>query len=121
MTSFLLFSKLPYLPLIFVHILTLCPRNWEIFHAFMSSADFFKINFWGNFFQEYHQSVKQFGSRSGPTFVGPDLGPNCLQKLSADDTYNEMSCAQCVYYVNYGYPLQNYLKTPFIGCMSFLK
>ena len=29
----------------------------------------------------YHQSVKQLGSRSGP-----DLDPNCLQRLSADDT-----------------------------------
>ena len=24
------------------------------------------------------ESVKLFGSRSGPTFVGPDLGLNCL-------------------------------------------
>ena len=30
-------------------------------------------------------SVKQIGSRSGPTFC-PDLGPICLQRLSADDT-----------------------------------
>ena len=45
---------------------------------------FFKINIFKKFFQEYHQSVKQFGSRSGPTFC-PDLGPNCLQRLSADD------------------------------------
>ena len=29
---------------------------------------FFKINFFEKFFPEYHQSVKQFGSRSGPTF-----------------------------------------------------
>ena len=29
-------------------------------------------------------SVKKFGSRS--RFVGPDLGPNCLQRLSADGT-----------------------------------
>ena len=28
---------------------------------------FFKINIFDNFFQEYHQSVKQFGSRSGRT------------------------------------------------------
>ena len=25
------------------------------------------------------------GSKSGRHFVGPDLGPNCLQRLSADD------------------------------------
>ena len=29
---------------------------------------------------------KKFGPRSGLTNVRPDLGPNCLQKLSADDT-----------------------------------
>ena len=29
---------------------------------------FFKINFFEKFFQEYHLSVKQIGSRSGPTF-----------------------------------------------------
>ena len=33
----------------------------------------------------YHQSDKQFGSGSGRTFVRPDLGPNCLQRLSADE------------------------------------
>ena len=47
---------------------------------------FFKINFFEKFSHEHHQSVKQFGSRSGRHFVGPGLGPNCLQKVSADDT-----------------------------------
>ena len=28
---------------------------------------------------------QQFGSRSGSTVVGPDLGPNCLQRSSVDD------------------------------------
>ena len=37
-------------------------------HALLSAADFFKINFFENLFQKCHQSVKQFGSRSGPTF-----------------------------------------------------
>ena len=32
------------------------------------------------------KGVKQFGSRSDPTFVGPDLGPNCLQRSSTDNT-----------------------------------
>ena len=31
-------------------------------------------------FQENHQSVKQFGGK-----IGPDLGINCLQRLSADN------------------------------------
>ena len=43
----------------------------------------FLIYFLENVFQEYHQSVKQFGSRSGPT------GPNCLQRLSADNKSRE--------------------------------
>ena len=29
---------------------------------------FFKINFFEKFFRDYHQSVKQFGFRSGPTY-----------------------------------------------------
>ena len=37
---------------------------------------FFKLTFSKKIFQEYHQNIKQFGSRSGSTFV---LGPNCLQ------------------------------------------
>ena len=43
---------------------------------------FFKINFFEKFFQEYHQSVKQFGSRSGIWTL------NCLWKSLAD----EISC-----------------------------
>ena len=65
---------------------------------FFRLLNFFKIIFFEKLFQEYHQSGKQFGFRSGPTFsnnldsdqaqqnVGPDLDPNCLQRLSADDT-----------------------------------
>ena len=34
----------------------------------------------------HHISVKQVGYGSGPTLVGPDLGPNCLQRLSAGNT-----------------------------------
>ena len=46
----------------------------------LSSADFFKINFFEKFFQEHYQGVKQFGHS-----VGPDMGSNCLQRLSTDD------------------------------------
>ena len=51
---------------------------------FLLSGDFFKINCFKKVLHEYHQSVKQFGSGSGRHFVGSDLGPNCLQRLSAD-------------------------------------
>ena len=33
-------------------------------------------------FHEYHQSA----SSKDPALVGPDMGPNCLKRLSADDT-----------------------------------
>ena len=65
------------------------------------SSAVFKIIF-EKFFQEYHQSVNQFGSRPGQTkyFLGPDqfgsrsgptkrlsvltsLDPNCLQRLQS--------------------------------------
>ena len=48
---------------------------------------FFQISFFKTFFREYDQNVKRLGYslRSGPTFFGPDLGPNCLQRLSADN------------------------------------
>ena len=45
-------------------------------YAFMSSADFSKFTF--KMKGEYYQSVKLFG---------PDLGPNCLKRLSADDKH----------------------------------
>ena len=61
---------------------------WVTLNAFfLSSADCFsKLIFCKKLFQEYHQSVKQFGCRSGQTISRPDLGPNCWQRLSADDT-----------------------------------
>ena len=33
------------------------------------------------------QSVKSMEPDQARHFVGPDLGPNCLQKLSADNCY----------------------------------
>ena len=54
------------------------------------SAVFFFKEFSKKLFQEYHQNVQQFVSRSGPTFVGPDLGPFCLkgyQQTTLADRY----------------------------------
>ena len=43
--------------------------RWVILHAFLSSANFIsKSFFWKKIVQEYHQSVKKFGSRSDKTF-----------------------------------------------------
>ena len=53
-----------------------------MFHAFCCLLMFFKIIFFENFFQEYYQSARQF--------VGPDLGLNCLQRLSAYDNSKQI-------------------------------
>ena len=51
-----------------------------IFRDFLSSADFFIFDFLEKFFQEYNMSDQ------ARHVVGPDLGSNCLQRLSAEDT-----------------------------------
>ena len=52
------------------------------FSCFLSSADFFKIYFLNKFFQEHYQRVN---SLDPDRSVGPDIGPNCLQNILADD------------------------------------
>ena len=51
------------------------------------SADIFKIKVFIKFFQEHYQSIKRFRTSSEVQIrnVGPDLGPNSLQNLSAGD------------------------------------
>ena len=56
------------------------------FACFFYLLMFFKFNFFEKFFHEYHQSVKNLDPDQAQHFVGPDLGPKCLQKLPADDT-----------------------------------
>ena len=60
----------------------------------LSPVDCFKKTF----FQELHQSVKQFESISKP-IVGSSLGPNCLKKLSADDTSGQRIILSLVHVV----------------------
>ena len=55
------------------------PLNWVFFMLFCRLLFFFRKKI---FLQEYHQSVKQYGSRSDPTFCRIWAGSNCLQRLS---------------------------------------
>ena len=66
-------------------LLTLCILG--NFSCFCCLSTFFKIILYKKFFQEHYQGVKRFGSRSGQMSVGPDLGPNCLQRLSDSADY----------------------------------
>ena len=64
---------------------TLCP--WEIFYAFLSSADFFQNHFFSkNSFMNTIGVSNSLDLDQAWHFVRPGLGPNCLQRLSADDT-----------------------------------
>ena len=55
-------------------------------HAFLSSADFFsKSTFSKNFWNTFRIS-NSLDPDHARRFVGSDLGPNCLQRLSADGT-----------------------------------
>ena len=62
-------------------------KNQVILNAFLSSADFFfHIKIFGKFFQDAIRVSNSLYPDQARPFVGPDLGPNCLQRLSADDT-----------------------------------
>ena len=57
------------------------------FMLFMLSADFFfKINFLRNSFRNTTRVSNSLDPDQARHYVGPDLVPKCLQKLSADDT-----------------------------------
>ena len=77
---------------LFVTVLTIQRANSlspGIFSCLVVVCFFFKkkeSNFFEKIFQEYHMSVKQMYPDQVPCFVGPDLGPICLQRLSANGT-----------------------------------
>ena len=47
---------------------------------------FSKSTFSKNFFRNTFRVSNSFDPDQARHFVGPDLGPNCLQRLPADDT-----------------------------------
>ena len=52
----------------------------------MSSVDFFQINFSKKSLWNAIRMSNRLDADQAQHSVGPDLGLNCLQKLSADDT-----------------------------------
>ena len=62
-------------------------KKQQDFPAFLSSADFFKSTFSKN--SSIRNTIRVSNSLDpdqAQHSVGPDLGLNCLQKLSAEDT-----------------------------------
>ena len=61
-------------------------EDWEIFMLSLVVCFFFQNQlFWKNSFR-IPSGAKKFGPDQARKNAGPDLGPNCLQRLSADDT-----------------------------------
>ena len=61
------------------------PSYWVIFHAFLSSADYFQ----DQLFREILSGIPSLSNSLDPDqarhFVGPDLGPNCFQQTTLVD------------------------------------
>ena len=66
-----------------LHLIPCMLGNFAVFFCLL--LIFFKINLFKKFFEEVIRVSKQFGYRTGLTFVMSDLGPNCFQRLSADN------------------------------------
>ena len=72
---------------------------------FMSSADCFQNQF---FFKISFRNTIRMSNSLDPDqaqhFVGPYLGPNCLQMLSADDKNHQTKSnkSMCIYQIRYG-------------------
>ena len=57
------------------------PTDLVIFHSFLSSADCFQ----NHLFRKILSVSNSLDPDQAQHNVGPGLGPNCLQRLSADD------------------------------------
>ena len=58
----------------------------------MSSADFFKLTFFKTIsFRNVINVANSLDQDQARHFVGPDLGPSCLEKFSADDNKKSTS------------------------------
>ena len=71
---------------VILYILNSLPP-WEIYMFFLSSADFFQNqHFLKSSLRNTIRVSNNLNQEEAAHFIGPDLGPNCLQKLSAVDT-----------------------------------
>ena len=74
--------------------LTLCILD-KFSRFFLSSADFFsKSSFSKNSFRNTIRVSNNLNPDQAWHFVGPDLGQNCLQKLSVDNTTRRVNTTQ---------------------------
>ena len=76
------------------------------FSCFCFHLNFFKINFSKNFFQIHYQSISNLDPDQDRHLVGPDLGPNCLQRFSASQRTKDSARKERVKFFEYFENLQ---------------
>ena len=59
---------------------------WDIFQVFYRLLISLKFTILTTSFKNTMSDLNRVDPDRARRFVGPDLGPNCLQRLSADDT-----------------------------------
>ena len=70
-------------------VLTICICMLGNFSKKLSSAGFFQNQLFQKFLSGVQSECQTVWTQIRPDFVGPDLGQNCLQSLSADDTHRK--------------------------------
>ena len=95
-----------------------------IFHAFLSSADFFsKSTFSRNSFRNTIRLSNSLDPDLAGRLIGPDLGLNCLQRLSADGTRRQRMLSGLNIFNNIFCLYQEYMPlgyTTFFSCSTQL-
>ena len=101
---------------VFISFLTHCILG--NFSCILSSADFFsKLIFQKNSFRNTIRMSNSLDPDQVRQIVGPDLGPNCLPKLSADDTGRQRVTPKSA--ISYGMSFYQYL-TALVYIETFL-
>ena len=90
---------------LFITLCMLAYYCWVILHALLSSADFFKINFFSKNSSRNTITVSNSCQRS--VTIRPDLGPNCLQTLKGYQHMTKVTAS-------------NERKSSFFQCMVIL-
>ena len=76
-------------------VLTTWKRGKKNSSYFCLCGFFFEIHFFEKFFLEYFKNANSLDPDQAQSYVGPDLGPNSLQRLSADDTISRQNNYLC--------------------------
>ena len=84
-------NLLPFLQSMVIHLFMVITLGMlGNFHAFLSSDFFSKLTFSKTAFRNTIRVSNGLDPNQNQHFVNPDLGPNCLQRLSANKASKEL-------------------------------